>query len=130
MHALPSVVLFVGACNSVVEYTPDKRKVDRSIRFRLSFVVIYKIYMPQFDISSFFNQVFWLGLFFSVFYFMILGFLLPEIVSGVKARNKKEKAEFSLVFNELLMFNKTKLLLVINQKLSRVKVNSKFSSAL
>ena len=86
--------------------------------------------MPQFDISSFFNQVFWLGLFFSIFYFLVVGFLLPDIVSGVKARSKKEKAEFSLVFNELLTFNKTRLLLVVNQKLPKIKVNSKFSSAL
>ncbi len=86
--------------------------------------------MPQFDISSFFNQVFWLGLFFSTFYFLILGFLLPDIVSGIKARNKKEKAELSLDFNEVASFNKTKLLLAINQKLSQTKVNSRFSSAL
>jgi len=86
--------------------------------------------MPQFDISSFFNQVFWLGLFFSIFYFLVVGFLLPDIVSGVKARSKKEKAELSLVFNESLIFNKTKLLLVVNHKLSQIKVNSKFGSAL
>ncbi|CAL8412674.1 unnamed protein product [Dictyota dichotoma] len=86
--------------------------------------------MPQFDISSFFNQVFWLGLFFATFYFLIIGFLLPDIVSGVKARSKKEKTEFSLVFDELLSFNKTRLLLVIDHKLSRIKVNSRFTSVL
>ena len=45
--------------------------------------------MPQFDKITFFNQVFWLILFFSSFYFICLKTLLPTLSSVLKVRNKK-----------------------------------------
>lgn len=85
--------------------------------------------MPQFDVSSFFNQVFWLGFFFSCVYFLLVGFLLPDLVSGIKARYKKERGELALLFNEVLSYNRTNLALSIGHKLSAVKSSTKFNSA-
>lgn len=45
--------------------------------------------MPQFDQSSFLNQVFWFLLFFISFYFFISYYFLPNICSVLKVRNKK-----------------------------------------
>lgn len=45
--------------------------------------------MPQFDKFTFFNQIFWLILIFSGFYFTLLKNYLPKIGSVLKARNKK-----------------------------------------
>jgi hypothetical protein len=45
--------------------------------------------MPQFDKITFFNQIFWLILIFSSFYFILLKKYLPKIGSVLKARNKK-----------------------------------------
>jgi F-type H+-transporting ATPase subunit b len=45
--------------------------------------------MPQFDKITFFNQIFWLILIFSGFYFILLKNFLPKIGSVLKARNKK-----------------------------------------
>ena len=45
--------------------------------------------MPQFDKITFFNQIFWLILIFSSFYFILLKNYLPKIGSVLKARNKK-----------------------------------------
>ena len=45
--------------------------------------------MPQFDKITFFNQIFWLILIFSSFYFILLKNFLPKIGSVLKARNKK-----------------------------------------
>lgn len=44
--------------------------------------------MPQFDKITFFNQIFWLLLTFSVFYFLVLKNLLPALASGLKTRKK------------------------------------------
>nr|YP_011008095.1 ATPase subunit 8 [Dictyotopsis propagulifera]WBP69961.1 ATPase subunit 8 [Dictyotopsis propagulifera] len=86
--------------------------------------------MPQFDISSFFNQVFWLFLFFFLLYFLIISFLLPDIVSVIKSRYKKEKVEFNLFFFKVFVFNQTKISIYTNQKLSLLKSDFKFHSAL
>jgi len=45
--------------------------------------------MPQFDKITFFNQLFWLFVFFSGFYLTFLKFFLPKLSSILKARNKK-----------------------------------------
>jgi len=45
--------------------------------------------MPQFDKITFFNQIFWLILFFSSFYFSCLKIVLPALSSVIKVRNKK-----------------------------------------
>ena len=105
----------------MVEYTPDKRNDGRSIRPRPK--------MPQFDVSNFFNQIVWLTIFFSSFYFIILGYLLPDISSGLKARYKKEKSELSLPSQIFSPVNKTILSINIKKKLILVKFISGFDSA-
>ena len=45
--------------------------------------------MPQFDIVTFFNQIFWLIFLFFSFYILLLRFFLPKISSILKTRNKK-----------------------------------------
>jgi hypothetical protein len=55
--------------------------------------------MPQFDKITFFNQVFWLFLFFSGFYLILLTDFLPKISSVLKARIKKlQKGTEDVVF--------------------------------
>ena len=58
--------------------------------------------MPQFDKITFFNQLFWLFVFFSGFYLTFLKFFLPKLSSILKARNKKlQKGSTNLTaFNE------------------------------
>ncbi len=51
--------------------------------------------MPQFDKITFFNQIFWLLLTFSGFYFLILKNLLPALASGLKTRKKLVTLLFS-----------------------------------
>ncbi|MEL6163171.1 MAG: hypothetical protein AAFR37_05210 [Cyanobacteria bacterium J06628_3] len=55
--------------------------------------------MPQFDKFTFFNQIFWLVLIFSGFYFILLKNYLPKIGSVLKARNKKLLRSNSLAEN-------------------------------
>jgi hypothetical protein len=45
--------------------------------------------MPQFDKITFFNQIFWLFIFFSGFYLISLKIFLPKLSSVLKARTKK-----------------------------------------
>jgi len=45
--------------------------------------------MPQFDKITFFNQVFWLFVFFAGFYLTFLKIFLPKLSSILKARHKK-----------------------------------------
>jgi len=60
--------------------------------------------MPQFDKITFFNQVFWLILFFSSFYFLCLKTILPTLSSVLKVRNKKlQKATTTASSSELLV---------------------------
>lgn len=44
--------------------------------------------MPQFDTSTFFNQVTWVSLIFVTFYVFILYKHLPMVVSSIKVRYK------------------------------------------
>ena len=54
--------------------------------------------MPQFDKITFFNQVFWLFVFFAGFYLIFLKFFLPKLGSVLKVRNKKlQKGASNLV---------------------------------
>jgi len=85
--------------------------------------------MPQFDVSSFFNQIIWLTIFFSGFYFVVLGYLLPDIVSSLKARYKKEKNELSLSSQIFSSVNQTTLLINVERKPNLVKITSGFQSA-
>lgn len=45
--------------------------------------------MPQFDQSSFLNQVFWFLFFFFAFYFFVSYYFLPSLCKNIKFRNKK-----------------------------------------
>jgi F-type H+-transporting ATPase subunit b len=68
--------------------------------------------MPQFDKITFFNQIFWLFVFFSGYYLLLLKVFLPKLGAVLKARSKKlqkgtegvvgfkqEQEEVSIVFN-------------------------------
>lgn len=68
--------------------------------------------MPQFDKITFFNQIFWLFVFFSGYYLLLLKVFLPKLGAVLKARAKKlqkgtqgvvgfkqEQEEVSVVFN-------------------------------
>ena len=61
--------------------------------------------MPQFDKITFFNQLFWLFIFFSGFYLISLKVFLPKLSSVLKARTKKlQKGSEGLTsFNEELV---------------------------
>jgi hypothetical protein len=55
--------------------------------------------MPQFDKITFFNQIFWLFIFFSGFYLIALKIFLPKLSSVLKARTKKlQKGSEGVVF--------------------------------
>ena len=61
--------------------------------------------MPQFDSTSFFNQVILLFLFFFSFYFFLVYFFLPKISFTIKFRKKKINANqkiFEFLFFENL----------------------------
>mmetsp|Transcript_24903 Transcript_24903/g.53732 ORF Transcript_24903/g.53732 Transcript_24903/m.53732 type:complete len:143 (-) Transcript_24903:179-607(-) len=45
--------------------------------------------MPQLDIITFLNQVFWLFLFFIFFYLVLIKSLLPSLAFAIKLRKKK-----------------------------------------
>lgn len=49
--------------------------------------------MPQFDSVTFFNQLFWFTVIFTIFYFFILGTVIPMISVVLKTRNKKLKSD-------------------------------------
>lgn len=53
----------------------------------MSVTFIFK-YMPQFDIMTFFNQVFWLIIILLNFYVIILRFMLPSLAFSLKSRYK------------------------------------------
>jgi F0F1-type ATP synthase membrane subunit b/b' len=68
--------------------------------------------MPQFDKITFFNQIFWLFVFFSGYYLLLLKVFLPKLGAVLKARSKKlqkgtegvvgfkqEQEQVSVVFN-------------------------------
>lgn len=86
--------------------------------------------MPQFDISSFFNQIIWLSIFFSSFYLVLLCYILPLIVASLKSRYKKEKFEFSIPYQKITSVNKTDLSVTFNKKHLLVKDMPVFNSAL
>ena len=44
--------------------------------------------MPQFDISSFSSQLFWLAIVFAVLYFIVSRFIAPKAESILTARNR------------------------------------------
>lgn len=85
--------------------------------------------MPQFDVSSFFNQIFWLALFFSLFYLLTVKFILPDVVSSIKARVKKEKAEVSLSSADITVYNRVVPVITSSPRVSRLTTFKGFKSA-
>jgi len=51
--------------------------------------------MPQFDIMTFFNQVFWLIFIFFVFYIVVIRYILPVLAFSLKSRSKILKLAIS-----------------------------------
>jgi len=58
--------------------------------------------MPQFDKVTFLNQLFWLGLFFTILFFFCNNFFLPKIGFLLKGRYKKlqKKSGFALSLSD------------------------------
>jgi len=56
--------------------------------------------MPQLDTYTFFSQVFWLILIFSVFYILILNNVLPNIARSLKLRRKQISAADGSIIGE------------------------------
>ena len=69
--------------------------------------------MPQFDQSSFLNQVFWFFLCFLSFYFLCSLFILPLLSKNLKFRRKKLLKNENNINN--IFFEKSKKLLNFSQ---------------
>jgi hypothetical protein len=65
--------------------------------------------MPQFDKITFFNQIFWLFVTFSCFYFIFLAFFLPKLSFILKARHKKLQKGLTEVF----VFSREQLIVTV-----------------
>jgi hypothetical protein len=66
--------------------------------------------MPQFDVITFFNQLFYFIIVFFCFYFFILGTVVPKISVVLKIRNKKlnkDNSNASLLKNESALITET-----------------------
>ena len=74
--------------------------------------------MPQFDQFSFLNQVFWILVVFSNFYFFVSYFLLPKISKIIKYRLKKVK--FDEIINNNLSLEKFQLLEQLNTTYNKI----------
>jgi len=93
--------------------------------------------MPQFDKITFFNQLFWLFIFFSGFYLTLLKIFLPKLSSILKARNKKlqkgstnlaalseEQTFVTFIFHNLIetfSSNSIDLLIISSKKLTFIQ---------
>jgi hypothetical protein len=89
--------------------------------------------LPQFDHITFFIQVFWLFVFFTISYVIFLKVFLPKLAQVLKARTKKlskgssgldnfnlEQVKTISFFNESL----EKLMIMVKDDLSNFKTNS------
>ena len=74
--------------------------------------------MPQFDQFSFLNQVFWVLLVFSNFYFFISYFLLPKLSKILKFRLKKVR--FDKIINNNLMLEQFQFFKQLNNSYNMV----------
>lgn len=81
--------------------------------------------MPQFDIFSFFSQLFWVFLGFLVFYLLICFYLLPAIASILKIRKRKLNQVSS---NSNLFSDETSNNFLTSVKISLDDINNKLSS--
>lgn len=78
--------------------------------------------MPQFDKITFFNQIFWLLLMFSVFYILLLRNYLPKIALILKVRRKKLSRGAS--FMEDALTENSKIFVDSNNIASALTINS------
>ena len=74
--------------------------------------------MPQFDQFSFLNQVFWILLVFSNFYFFISYFLLPKLSKILKFRLKKIR--FDKIINNNLTLEQFQFFKQLNDSYNMV----------
>lgn len=81
--------------------------------------------MPQFDISSFTSQLFWLGLIFSVLYFVVSKVIVPKAEQILSSRDKwiDDNLELAKKYNEQAR------LLEMSNKDSLTKLNKDIESA-
>lgn len=75
--------------------------------------------MPQFDISSFFSQVFWVLFFVMFFYFYISYYYLPITGFYLKTRNRVFKRVKKVYVSELALID-------IEYKKTQIKKNIYF----
>jgi|TARA_B100000768_G_C11258907_1_gene367778 hypothetical protein len=61
--------------------------------------------MPQFDIFSFFSQLFWVFLGFSFLYFSFSFFLLPALSSILKVRKRLTPSTSAVISQNTLIFS-------------------------
>lgn len=81
--------------------------------------------MPQFDISSFTSQLFWLGLVFSVLYFIVSKVIVPKAEQILSSRDKwiDDNLELAKKYNEQAR------LLEMSNKDALTKLNKDIESA-
>jgi len=51
--------------------------------------------MPQFDISWFPSQIFWLVVTFAIFYFVLSNFVLPQLGAAIEGRASKIEGDLA-----------------------------------
>ena len=56
--------------------------------------------MPQLDSYMYFSQVFWLLIFFTIFYILVVNRILPKVSQSLKLRYKQSNVENKISFNE------------------------------
>lgn len=84
--------------------------------------------MPQFDKITFFNQIFWLFIFFSGSYLILLKVFLPRLGETLKIRVKKlQKGSTGVdryITEEESVLNESKLALLSTSDVLKLMVNS------
>ncbi|MFK7974162.1 MAG: hypothetical protein AB8B66_04815 [Rickettsiaceae bacterium] len=82
--------------------------------------------MPQFDISSFISQLFWLSIVFGLLYFLVSKVIAPKAESIFTARNRyfEDNVKYAQQFNDqikLLEIQRQKNLIFIQEQIESVK---------
>jgi hypothetical protein len=84
--------------------------------------------VPQFDRISFFNQLFWVLIFFSSTYFCCLNFLLPKTAAVLKARSKKIDKGTSNTFTFVTEFSQSRTTFDLSSRLLLAFFSKKIST--
>ncbi len=77
--------------------------------------------MPQFDVSSFSSQFFWLAITFAVLYFIVSKFIAPKAESILTARNRCMEEDISYAAD----YKRTAQTLAIEKQEKLAEVNSR-----